>query len=153
MPGPPPKPAALRQRRNKSTTAANLPSEATAAENEVPALHARPGGAPWHPMVIEWWEAVWRSPMATEFVDSDKRELYEVAELRQDFWTAERASARISASKEIRLQEARFGLSPIDRRRLQWEVARGEEAERKTRKPKAPEKPKSGDPRDVLRLA
>ena len=81
--------------------------------------------------VVEWWDSVWRSPMASEFLDVDRRGgLYLIADLYQARWTADSASAIANISKEIRLQEARFGLSPIDRRRLQWEVARGEEAER-----------------------
>ena len=57
---------------------------------------------------------------------------------------------------EIRLQEARFGLSPIDRSRLQWEVQKGEEAERR-RRPKAAaqsqdEDAPAADPRNVLRV-
>jgi hypothetical protein len=51
---------------------------------------------------------------------------------------------------EVRLQEARFGLSPLDRSRLQWEIAKGEEAERK-RKPKEEPSRKTSDPRQVLR--
>lgn len=153
--GPAPKPSALRQRRNKPTTAATLPSEEESAANEVPALVDRDDGADWHPMVLEWWDSVWKSPMAAEFLDVDRRGgLYLIADLYQARWLATSASAIATISKEIRLQEARFGLSPIDRRRLQWEVARGEEAERKTvRKPRTPEAPRKGDPRDVLRLA
>jgi hypothetical protein len=49
---------------------------------------------------------------------------------------------------EIRLQEQRFGLSPLDRSRLQWEVAKGQEAERKVQQQKA--KKPAGDPRAIL---
>ena len=51
---------------------------------------------------------------------------------------------------EIRLQEARFGLSPVDRSRLQWEVSRGEEAERKRKPPPRQQNPSSVDPRGIL---
>lgn len=153
--GPPPKPAALRQRRNKVATKASLPSAADAAEFEVPDLPSRDDEQPWHPMVLEWWEAVWRSPMAPEFLDADmKGGLYLLADLHQLRWTAMSRSALIEAAKEIRLQEVRFGLSPIDRRRLQWEVARGEEAEKRrsgrTPKPKDDDA-RGGDPRAALK--
>lgn len=130
--GPAPKPAALRQRRNKTSTAASLPSAEDAAEFEVPELPEREDGEEWHPRVLGWWEAVWRSPMAPEFLDADmKGGLYLLADLHQLRWTATSRTALIDAAKEIRLQEVRFGLSPIDRRRLQWEVARGEEAQKR----------------------
>jgi hypothetical protein len=51
---------------------------------------------------------------------------------------------------EIRLQESRFGLSPLDRSRLQWEIKRGEDAERQ-RVPPAPSKP-TGDIRKILKM-
>ncbi len=49
------------------------------------------------------------------------------ADLIDDYWGAE-GTKKTQLAAEIRLQCQRFGLSPIDRRRLQWEVARGEEA-------------------------
>lgn len=157
MPGPAPKPSATRQRRNRTTTAAQLPSEASAADNEVPPLPPRAEGAePWHPMVVEWWESVWRSPMAAEFLDADMRGgLYLLADLHQLRWTALTGGALIEVAKEIRLQEVRFGLSPIDRRRLQWEVDKGEKAAARTenRRQKTPKKSKAAkDPRSVLKV-
>ena len=56
---------------------------------------------------------------------------------------------------EIRLQEVRFGLSPVDRSRLRWVIAQGEEAEEKTaarREGKVPKVPKGKDPRAVLKM-
>jgi len=76
--------------------------------------------------------------------------------LQNDFWTAATAKERKEASAEIRLQEQRFGLSPIDRRRLQWEIEKTQEAvekgekRRTTAKANVSDKPK-GDPRAVLR--
>lgn len=155
--GPAPKPSALRQRRNRTTTSATLPSEAESARNEVPDLPPRDceDDDDWHPKVVEWWKAVWRSPMAVEFLDADMRGgLIVLAGLYQDFHTATSRTGRKDAATEIRLQEARYGLDPISRRRLQWEVARGEEAE-KRRKGGKPPKAKKGkpaaDPRAVLR--
>lgn len=149
--GPAPKPAAMRQRRNKTSTRAQLPTEAEAADYEVPDLHDRDDGEAWHPNVLEWWASVWRSPMAREFLDADmKGGLYLLADLHQLRWTATSRTALLDAAKEIRLQEVRFGLSPIDRRRLQWEIARGEEAERRRSKAKSPQK-SEGDPRAALK--
>lgn len=155
MPGPPPKPAALRQRRNGNNLGANLPAESETAANEVPELFDRDDEQPWHPKVVEWWESVWRSPMSAEYLGADMRGgLFLLADLHQLRWTATSRTALLEAAKEIRLQEVRFGLSPIDRRRLQWEVARGEEAERKTKNHRPPKPPKSDgeDPRQVLKV-
>ena len=159
MPGPTPKPAHLRQRRNKTTTAATLPSSAESANFEVPDLPELKDElgdpVPWHAMVIEWWTSVWRSPMAAEFLGADMRGgLYELAVLRQDFWSADSASARRAAATEIRLQDERFGLSTIARRRLQWEIEKGESAAERTtkRRTRAKSAPKD-DPRGVLKLA
>jgi hypothetical protein len=95
------------------------------------------------------------SPMRSEFTDADMEDLYLLAVLWDDFDLAETSSQRIRLSAEIRQQGIRFGLSPIDRRRLQWEISRGEEAEVRTEriaeKRKVEKKPSdSDDPRDLL---
>lgn len=152
MSGPVPKPTATRQRRNRHSTAAQLESPETAAGREVPALFQRTDGVEWHPMVLEWWAGVWRSPMAAEYLEADMLGgLYLLADLHQLRWTAESRSALLSAAAEIRLQEVRFGLSPIDRRRLQWEVERGETAARATAQKRRPQPDPAVDPRAVLR--
>ncbi len=89
--------------------------------------------------------------MAAEYLEADQEDLYLLAELRQDFAQARTAAERNKLATEIRLQGHRFGLSPIDRRRLQWEVEEVEDAKEETR-----ERRKSGrfdrDPRDFLTI-
>ena len=139
MPGPIPKSAITRQRRNKKSTAATLKAEGGELR-EVPPMPEE-----WHNMTKAWWEDVWRSPMADEFIEADKHGLYRLAVLVNEFW--EHPSKDLHA--EIRLGQQAFGLTPIDRRRLQWEVGRAESASRK----KPPAKPRAGDdPRERLRL-
>lgn len=148
-----PKPAGLRQRRNRESTRALLPSEREAAAAEVPALPKLARGKKWNAMVVGWWEAVWRSPMASEYLTADKEALYLLARLHQDFWTADDPKERQQLAAEIRQQGVRFGLSPIDRRRLQWEVEKGEQASDRTetrRKRKVVAEAK--DPREVLKV-
>jgi hypothetical protein len=140
MPGPIPKPSALRQRRNRVTTAAVLNE---APEVETPPLPKR--RRRWHPMTVQWWQDVWQSPMAPEFLPADVHGLYLLAELRDRFWRE--PSAALAA--EIRQQEQRFGLSPIDRRRLQWEVPRGAAA---PDRPGVPSPDAGDDPRKLLAL-
>jgi preprotein translocase subunit SecD len=110
----------------------------------------------WHPKVIEWWRAVWKSPMAGEYLGADmKGGLYLLAELMQRRWTEKDTASLVRIASEIRQQEIRFGLSPIDRRRLQWEVEKAEEAEERTqkrRKSKRLDRIATKDPRDVLKV-
>jgi hypothetical protein len=95
--------------------------------------------------------------MASEYLDADMRGgLYLLAMLHQDFWTATSRNARLAASAEIRQHEVRFGLSPIDRRRLQWAIEQGETAEerttaRRTRKAASVDNSAKSDPRAMLR--
>lgn len=152
MPGPLPKRPEMRQRRNRTTTAAQLPSPAASANNKVPKLPGREKSSErWHAKVVVWWESVWRSPMAQEYLDSDvKGGLYVLAELYQALWAGEQKDAAKVAA-EIRQQEIRFGLSPIDRRRLQWEIEKGDQAEERTTRRRRAREVEGKDPRDVLK--
>lgn len=93
--------------------------------------------------------------MASEYLNTDIDGLARLAVIVDDFHKAETARERKELLQEIRLQEARFGLSPVDRSRLQWEVQKGEEAQQK-RRPKTTETPQpqttGGDPRAVLKV-
>ena len=71
-------------------------------------------------MTRAWWADLWASPMAPEYDDSDRHGLLMLAALVDDLWRAKTARDRLAAAAEVRLQGARYGLSPIDRRRLQW---------------------------------
>lgn len=82
----------------------------------------------WHPQVIEFWETVWSSPMAAEYVKADYRGLYILAMLEQQLWTADNPTARYAAMAEIRLARKDYGLTPYDRRRLEWSIESAEEA-------------------------
>lgn len=142
--GPAPKPAALRQRTNRKAGATSLDGSATAKVPDLP----NPDKRDWHRLTRDWWRDVWRSPMAGEYLPSDVSGLSRLALLIDQFYTT--LDPRLMP--EIRLQEARFGLSPVDRSRLQWEVAKGEEADRR-RKPATKQRDaEQSDPRDVLRI-
>lgn len=155
MHGPVPKPSHLRQRRNKSATRATLPSIKEAARNKVPKLPTRREGEVWHPKVVKWWHEVWKSPMAGEYLGPDVLGgLHVLAELYQKLWMETEGSVIAKLASEIRQQEVRFGLSPIDRRRLQWEVEKGEtaaEATEKRRRSRRTPAETGQDPRDVLK--
>jgi len=63
---------------------------------------------------------------------------------------AKETRKRAALAQEIRMQGQRFGLSPIDRRRLQWEVERAETAGRHRQPP--PRTKRVKDPRQLLRV-
>lgn len=147
----PPQPKRNPARRNKSATRATL---SVVHDVEAPEL---PEGREWHSQTLQWWADIWDSPMAPEYDDSDRHGLFALAVLIDDFWLADTPTARAALSSEIRLQRQCFGLTPIDRRRLQWEIDRGEAAEEKSRKRKsskseAPSEPVV-DPRAGLSIA
>lgn len=161
MPGPTPKDPSLRRRRNRSATASKL-TLAAASRVRAPRLPRRyvldqgtgryvVDRSPWHPRTVAWWRDVWASPMAAEFLNADLHGLFLLAELEDRFHRAEKTAAKLELAKEIRLQRQAFGLSPIDRRRLQWEVARGEEADaRRRRRSGRSTAPRATDPRRTL---
>ncbi len=149
MPGPAPKHPSTRARQNRSTTAAQLKADPSIRAPKLPERA-------WHAMTRAWWRDVWSSPMAPEFDASDVHGLYALAVLVDDFWSVETPTARRDLAGEIRLQTQRFGLSPIDRRRLQWEIERTEEAQDRgtRRRSRAAEDTlwlSSGDPRSTPR--
>jgi hypothetical protein len=105
-----------------------------------------PKNRKWHSLTKAWWDEIWDSPMAGEYEDSDVNELYLLAALVDEFWT----EPTTSLAAEIRLQRQCFGLTPIDRRRLQWEIERGENAEESTAKRRKVKAYKGSDPRALL---
>lgn len=122
-----PKPAGTRQRRNKSSTHRRLN---VVHDVQAPKL---PTGTKWHRQTRAWWRDVWASPMAPEYDESDIHGLYLLAVLVDAFW---QAPTQVLAA-EIRLQRQCYGLTPIDRRRLQWEIDRGDSAAENTQRRRA----------------
>lgn len=163
MPGPAPKPASQRQRRNLRSTAARLEaSPATKVplpkirwssikclqcslakwshtrrqfeESEVEPHDYDPKPIDWRPTTLAWWETIWDSPMADEWVDADVPALMALAVLVDEFWTF--SDHKIHG--EIRQASREFGLSPLSRRTLQWEIHKVEAATRAPAQPPAP---------------
>jgi hypothetical protein len=164
VPGPQPKAAGTRARRNRTSTSAQLTADPDLDIPELPGAvddlddDGNVTGGAWHEATRLWWADVWASPMAPEFDQSDMHGLYMLAAIVNDFWTTRSAKTRKELAGEIRLQSQRFGLSPIDRRRLQWEISRTEDAVDKTARRKRsavtedrPAPDASTDPRRALR--
>lgn len=154
MPGPVPKNAATRQRRNRSATKARLEAPA-ASRVDLPTRssaykcaecyltvgkhtaeqfdkedilpHAfEPAAEEWRDLTLAWWQTIWDSPMAEEWVDADVPGLVALAFLVDEFWRT--GNREIAA--EIRMQQREYGLSPLSRRSLQWEIIRVQRATR-----------------------
>jgi hypothetical protein len=117
------------------------------ARPDVPEI-PNPDARVWHPLTVRAWTNAWESAMSTQWLDSDVDGLGRVAVLWDDF--NKRPDARVMA--EIRLQESRFGLSPLDRSRLQWEIKRGEDAERGRAPLPASSVRRGADLRKVLKM-
>lgn len=149
MPGPAPKPANLRQRRNKKAGAANLSLLDSGDKKKAPPLQ-NPDKRTFHRLTRAWWRRVWESPMAGEYLPTDIDGLARLAILVDNYYQDPTNKKAKEILGEIRLQEARFGLSPVDRSRLQWEVARGEEAEQKRKPKQRNTPPHKADPRGIL---
>lgn len=147
----------VRRRRNKAATAATLSAASIVPVDERPEL---PEGVDWHPMTRTWWAELWAAPMAAEYHPSDRHALYILAALVDQFWQ----KPTKDLAGEIRLQRQAFGLTPYDRRRLEWTIEAAEESkDRGTQRrkrwqaeqsdvpaPGATPDP-SADPRQVLR--
>lgn len=150
MPGPDPKHPGTRARRNATSTKATLRA---VPDMPCPDLPPAPSGK-WHPMTLAWWSDIWSSPMAPEFDASDTHGLFALAMLTEDFWRAESPGERMKLAAELRQQGQRYGLSPIDRRRLQWEIERADDAQDRGEKRRAASRTRRGagepDPRSAL---
>lgn len=132
--GPPPKAPGTRARRNRTSTAATIKADPSLRVPRLPQHPRADEGYDWHPMTAAMWKEAWHSPMAPEFVDADKHGMFVYALLIDDFWTVKSARQRAELAAEIRLSGQRFGFSPIDRRRLQWEVEKAEDAQQRGRR-------------------
>jgi len=166
MPGPVPKHHNTRARTNRSASRATL-FELSPDEVEIPSLPAMrlverkrkerdEDGViqtttelvemPWRLETASWWEDTWSSPMASEYHRSDVHGLFRLAVLIDDFWSAPSAKLNI----RIRLAQKDYGLTPLDRRRLEWSIASAEKATDANESRRPPPRPDSGsrtDPR------
>lgn len=153
----PKKDASVRRRANKAATAAMLSDGRTVIRPDLPPRYERDEDTGerievgWDPATVEWWNDLWASPMAAEYHSSDKHALFILAALVDQFWT----NPDQKLASEIRLQRQAFGLTPYDRRRLEWTIESAEEAKDHGRarreSGRAAAQPKPGqDPRLVL---
>ncbi|WP_300680739.1 hypothetical protein [Nocardioides sp.] len=143
---------------SKGGTKAAIIESLVAANNSIPDLPSHPPRwdadgyeveTSWHLQTEAWWAAVWTSPMAMQWDASDVHNVFVVALLYDDIWTAPTAKARKDAMAEYRLQRADLGLSPYARRRLEWTIETAEEAKERGQKRRgngSPSKPPAKQP-------
>ena len=149
MPGPTPKDPKLRQRRNRAATRARL-IRAGKPRIYAPRLPDRGGGQDWHKLTRDWWHDIWHSPMAEEYLEADRHALFRLAALIDAFWQ----DPSVNMAREIRLEQQAFGLTPLDRRRLEWSIEQAEAAQDRTEQRRVRtqrEEQREEDPRKVLK--
>lgn len=80
---------------------------------DLPPIH------PWSADTRRWWEAVWRSPMATQWLEADAYSLAILALARQALLEGD---TRITVAAEVRQMTDDFGLTPKGRQLRRWIV-------------------------------
>lgn len=82
----------------------------------------------WLKSTRAWWKVLWRSPMASTYLEADLPALIRLAEM-----VDARARGELGATETVAMTalEDRFGLSPKARRALQWEIEQAEQGKPK----------------------
>lgn len=121
MPGPAPKSKDQRRNRHKPKTGdwVVLPKTHDATPPALPAVK----GFRWLKSTKDWWAAIWKSPMASQWQESDVFGLVELAMLRQSFLEGD-----LRLAEKITVKSDKFGLTPKGRKDLRW-VVTDEDAE------------------------
>ena len=146
--GPAAKDPSVRARTNKHSTKATLYA-IEAGDVDIPPMppagHYVPSPFPessehyvepfWYPAVVAWWNDIWSSPMSSEFSDSDMHGLYMgCKQLQESLNPRNKATEQAAFMTKFEQTSRNFGLNPMARRSLQWEIDRGDEANDRTDK-------------------
>jgi hypothetical protein len=124
MPGPPPNPHA--RRRNVRPDATLLPPNGY--EGDVPEW---PLSGRKKPAEIELWKTLWATPQAAAWVVMGEGTSRTIARYCRLSLIAESADAPATIHGEVRQLEDRLGLTPMSMRRLMWDIAADETAEKR----------------------
>lgn len=111
-----------------------MPDAANWAPPQGPAEETEPGFEPeWRQPVIDWWDSIWSSPMASEFVESDVYGLYMgCVYLQESLNPYLKVADRIKNAQAWEKVVKDFGLQPSARESLRWQVAQGTQAQNRT---------------------
>jgi hypothetical protein len=145
-PGRRPKNPDTRVRRNRATTADQLPAAPAVAKPSLPDPPA--GSSAWHPIAAEWWTDLWESPQASRYTAMHKHRAYLALHTLHLFYS--NPTERLGQRVEVALEG--LGFSENDLRRLQWNVPVAPPAAATASKEPAKRAPRRvRDPRSVLR--
>lgn len=88
----------------------------------------------WSPIVVNWWNDIWTSPMSQEFVlPADLHGLYlGCYYLQRSIDPALKPGEQNNMSKSFDSVQKQYGLTPQARSTLKWQVAQGETAQQRT---------------------
>ena len=112
MPGPPPNPHA--RRRNAGSGFTDLPATGWDAPPKLPPRKEE--GRGWLKATRDAWDAWWRSPMASQWLEADATVL--MAAIAYD----EALRGSLDHAKEFRLLSDRLGLSSMSRLKHRWSL-------------------------------
>lgn len=154
MPAPKKHPS-TRARANRATTAATLPADSGSATAVI--VRNLPDERDWHPLTVEWWNALWTSPMASEYHTSDWYQLVLLAIAYDRLLDPDLSPAQFKVlSEEVRSHRTPFGMTPYDRRRLEWQIESSEDAKDRGKQRRArngvTQPARDNDPRQVFRI-
>jgi hypothetical protein len=110
----PPKPAHLRRNRNRKQGGEWVVLDEVYS-GPIPHL---PRIYEWSEDTRRWWKAIWRTPMATQWLEGDVGHLSIVALVRQRFLEGDMRLAR-----EVRQSMDDFGLTPKGRQMRRWVIS------------------------------
>ena len=97
---------------------------------DIPDLPDRDAG--WHAQTRQWWCDVWSSPMSDEWhPETDWHNVIAAAMHYDDVWRAQTPADRQKADAAYVKRVAALGLTPYDRRRLEWTIETAKEARRR----------------------
>ena len=109
-----PKPPGQRRRRNK-----DAPKWVTLPDGSRSKVPQMPGGTKATSAARSYWRTLWASPMAAMYQEADKFRIARAATLHSLALAGEAKATELS---ELRAIEDSLGISPLARRKLQWEV-------------------------------
>lgn len=116
--GPPPKDKNRRARRNNDLSPQMELVFEPGEQPELPTTWIDKDGTlheiDWSPLTLDWWSDWTTSPQAKIFSKSDWRSLLSTAFIAEQF----HRGFEVKFAAELRLREAQFGATPMDRLRL-----------------------------------
>lgn len=98
-----------------------------------PAQWLDPSAEAWPRVVVNWWQDVHTSPMASEWHEADFAGLYLAATylagaVNPNLTPGERIKSALAWESSLKA----FGLTPRSRELLRWKISQGEAAEKRT---------------------